>query len=238
MVIKWLHIDTHVGDPWILPIWDAVNNAIKSNLVAPLSQDMRELGLHISTRLDILPCVILRLNAGANELYKVARNYGEEYIFTKESEGYALPMRKKRDLIFSLIADIDSLFFEFNSVSELITKFFERLYSHVGNNLKKGEAGIKIKKIVESAGHDSRWFQALDSHRNFFIHEGAPYFAIDVSLAPQNYDLLIMKENLRIFEDGSKFIRLSDLSNIVKGFLLARYTIQKHLIELFQKLGS
>ena len=208
MEMKWLHIDTDVGDPWVLPIWSAVNNATKSKPLAPLTKDMRELGLHISTRLDILPFVVSRINSEVHQIYKAASNYGEEHIFTKEAEGYALPMREKRDLVHFLLADIDALLFETNSVCELMTNFFERLYSHAGINLRKGEAGLKIRNILESEGHDSKWFQDLDSHRNFFIHEGAPYFAIDVSLGPNKYDLLIMKENLKIFEDSSKFVRL------------------------------
>jgi hypothetical protein len=114
----------------------------------------------------------------------------------------------------------------------------EKLYNHVGISLTKDEAGLRIKKIIESKGHDTKWFQDLDSHRNFFIHEGAPYFAIDVSRGRQNYDLLIMKENLKTFKDYSKFVRLSELNAIVQGFISARHTLQQHLIELFQKVGS
>ena len=238
MEMQWLHIDTDVGDTWVLPIWSAVNNAIRSKRVAPLTKEMSELGLHISTRLDILPIVVSRINSEVDQLYKAASNHSEEHIFTREAEGYALPMREKRDLVHYLLADIDALLFETNSVCELMATFFERLYSHAGIKLKKAEVGPKIRSIIESEGQDSKWFQELDTHRNFFIHEGAPYLAIDVSLGSNKYDLLIMKENLRIFEDSSKFVRLSELNNIVKGFILARHTIQQHLVGLFQKVGS
>jgi len=36
MEMKWLHIDTDVGDNWVLPIWSAVNKAIESKLVPTL----------------------------------------------------------------------------------------------------------------------------------------------------------------------------------------------------------
>ncbi len=238
MVTKWLHIDTDVGDPWVLPIWSAVNDAVREKGIASIPKETRELGLHISTRLDMLPHVVSRINSEVIQIYKVASKYGDENIFTETRQGYALPFRDKMDLVHFLLADIDALLFEFNSVCELMTMFFEKLYSHVGINLKNGEAGLRIKTILESKGHDTRWFQDLDSNRNFFIHEGAPYFAIDISGGPDNYDLLIMKENLKSFKDSSKFIRLSDLNKIVRGFVSARYTIQKHLIELFGKAGS
>jgi hypothetical protein len=119
-----------------------------------------------------------------------------------------------------------------------MTTFFEIIYKHVGYKLNKKEAGLRIKKIIESKGLDTKWFQDLDDQRNFFIHEGAPYFAIDVSKGPKKYDLLIMKENLKSFNDNSKFVRLSKLNEIVQGFLSARLTLQQHLIELIQKVDS
>ena len=64
MEMQWLHIDTDVGDTWVLPIWSAVNNAIRSKRVAPLTKEMSELGLHISTRLDILPIVVSSERSG------------------------------------------------------------------------------------------------------------------------------------------------------------------------------
>lgn len=97
---------------------------------------------------------------------------------------------------------------------------------------------MRIKKIIESKGFDTKWFQDLDSHRNFFIHEGAPYVAVDVSKGRNEYDLLFMKENLKSFKDSSKFVRLSELDKIIQGFISARHTLQQHLVEFIQKIGS
>jgi hypothetical protein len=238
MVTKWLHIDIDVGDPWVLPIWSAVNDAIAAKKIGLITKEESELGLHISTRLDILPYVVSRISTAVIEIYKAISGHGEEYVFTEGHQGYAMPFRDKRDLVHILLADIDALLFETNSVCELMTTFFEKLYKHMGILLKKNEAGLRIKKILESKGYDTKWFQDLDSHRNFFIHEGAPYFAIDVSKGREDYDLLIMKENLKSFKDCAKFMRLSELNGIVKGFISARHTLQQHLVELFQKVGS
>jgi hypothetical protein len=238
MVTKWLHIDTDVGDPWVLPIWSAVNDAIAAKKVGPITKEESELGLHISTRLDILPYVVSRINDTVAKIYEAISDFGDEHVFTEGHQGYAMPFRNKRDLVHILLADIDALLFETNSVCELMTAFFEKLYKHVGINLKKNEAGLRIKKIIESKGFDTKWFQNLDNHRNFFIHEVAPYVAIDVSKGRKEYDLLIMKENLKSFKDSSKFVRLSELNKMVQGFISARHTLQQHLIELIQKAGS
>ncbi|MBU4421087.1 MAG: hypothetical protein KKH84_08810, partial [Proteobacteria bacterium] len=96
------------------------------------------------------------------------------------------------------------------------------------------EVGLIIKKIIEGAGKSSEWFVVLDNQRNFFMHEGAPYFAVDVTEGPGKYDLLIMRENIKIFHDHSKFIKLSEINSIMEGFSIAKPIIQKHLIELYQ----
>jgi len=193
MITKWLHIDTGVGDPWILPIWGAVNEALKLKCIKPLPKETLELGIHISTRLDILPYIVSRINSEVGKLYEVVSGHSVEYVFTGSLEGYAFPMHKHVDLVHSLLADIDSILFEMNSVCELMTNLFERLYSHIGNPLGKGKAGLKIKYVLESEELNSQWCQDLDRNRNFFIHEGTPYLAIDVSRDPKQYDLLIMK---------------------------------------------
>jgi hypothetical protein len=55
--------------------------------------------------------------------------------------------------------------------------------------------GKSIQSVLKSAGQDPAWFAVLGTNRNFFIHEGAPCIAVDVSEAPQDYDILIMTEN-------------------------------------------
>lgn len=234
MISKWLHIDTSVGDPWILPVWGAVNSAETSGKVKNLSKGIRELGIHISTRLDILPYIIRRINSGVAEVYTAASNHKEEHVFSDSSEGYVLSIDKK--LVYVLLADIDSILFELNSVCQLMTKLFEELYSHLGKPIKKGHTGLTIKNVIEGAGQDAGWFRELDSHRNFFIHNGAPYFAIDISRDSRHYDLLIMKENLKSFEDRSKFLKLTEINKIVQGFVAAKPLIQQHLIDLFSNL--
>ena len=230
---KWIHINTKVGDPWILPIWSAVNDAEMSGKSSPISKEVKsQLGLSISTRLDMLPRIVHRINEEVNEVYKTTKAHKIEHVYTAQKEGYVFDIEE--NLKFNLLIDIDSLLFELNSVCELMTNLFFVLYTHIGRTIKKKEVGMIIKSIIEDAGKSSGWFIELDNHRNFFMHEGAPYFAVDVSKGPGKYDLLIMKENIKVFDDHSKFIKLSEVNSIVKGFSFAKPIIQKHLIELYK----
>ena len=42
-----------------------------------------------------------------------------------------------------------------------------------------------------------------------------------------------MKENIKSFSDESKFLRLSDINNIVQGFAASKPVIQEYLRGLF-----
>jgi hypothetical protein len=68
------------------------------------------------------------------------------------------------------------------------------------------------------------------------MYEAALYFAVDISKGPGKYDLLLMKERVKLFGDHSKFIKLSEINSIVEGFSLAKPIIQRHLIKLYQQM--
>lgn len=231
MIDKWLHIEELSGDPWVLPILTSVNNALRKGRITQLPSDVYELGVYISIRLNILPRIVQRINDEVIELFKLAESHEESHVFTKTTKGYAL--RIDNDLKYRIICDIDSLLFEINSVCELMTKLFESLYSHAGKPLEKKKVGLNIKSIIENAKQNPSWFVNLTEHRNFFIHEGAPYIAIDISNGSGNYELLIMKENLKSFENKATFITLSELNEIVQGFIDVKPVIQDDLISLF-----
>lgn len=232
---KWIHINTKVGDPWILPIWSAVNDAESTGKSKPISKEIKsQLGLSISTRIDMLPRIVHRINEEVAKVYKAVEAHNSEHIFTPKKEGYVFDIDE--NLKFNLLIDLDSLLFELNSVCELMTNLFFELYTHAGKKIDKKKVGLIIKKVIEGSGKPSDWFIDLDIHRNFFMHEAAPYFAVDVTKGQGKFDLLIMKENIKNFDDQSKFIKLSEINSIVQGFLCSKQLIQQHLIDLYKGL--
>jgi len=232
MVKKWISLSELGGDRWIIPIWGAVVAAVNAGKVRQLNQEVQERGLAISIRLNMLPRIIDRINTQCDEVYSIIESHEQEHEFTPQQEGYAMIIDD--ELKYNLLVDIDSLLFELNSCCELMNKLFEELYKHVGNPIKEKQVGTRIRKILEEKELNTDWFIMLDEHRNFFIHEGAPYVAVDISNEPTVYDLLIMKENIKDFNDSSKFLRLSDLNTILHGFSKAKPVIQSHLAGLFK----
>ncbi len=231
MVKKWLHLNELGGDPWVLPIWSAVHEAIKAKKAPPISKELSELGVHISTRLNVLPRIIERLNSSTKALRLATESHKAEHVFSDTAPGVALPV--PNDLKYNLIADIDSFLFEVNSCAELMRQFFQLLHAHAGSPISDDKLTGALRSALTNFGVDGSWFRLLDRNRNFAAHEGTPYLAIDVS-DDVKWELLVMKENLVSFNDEQRFFRFAELQRIVDGFTNAKVALQKYLIELFK----
>lgn len=179
----------------------------------------------------MLPVILRRVHEGMEQLQAVIAGRTPFHEWTKEREGYVFPI--PQELQYSLLVDLDALLFELNASCELLRKFFALLHEHTGRPLSESQLGQTLHKIIKAAGQNPEWFARLDAHRNFFIHNGAPYFAVDLSNASEQYDLLIMKENLRAFEEETTFVRLSELQGIVADFERSKRVLQEYLINLF-----
>ena len=55
MAVKWLHLNEVEGDPWVLPIVGAAHKAIETGKARPISKELSELAVHVSTRLNVIP---------------------------------------------------------------------------------------------------------------------------------------------------------------------------------------
>ena len=84
--------------------------------------DKSKLGLSISTRLDMLPRIVDRLNNNVMKVFEAAKKHKIENISTKHKEGFVLDIDE--DLKFNLLIDIDSLLIKLNSVCELMSNLF------------------------------------------------------------------------------------------------------------------
>lgn len=226
MITKWLHVGEIGSDPWILPIMGAINKAVTNKKCNEIDNNLREMGAYVTTRLNIIPIIIERINLEWDNLYKKIKNYTQINIFKKNKDAHAILVDKT--LIYKILADIDSFLFETNSCCELMVKLLNMIYIHRGIKFQK-KMGLILKKLFIDHGQDPEWFKFLDKERNFFIHNGSPYLAVDIS--KDDPDLIIMKE--LSFDNNQKYIRLSELNNIVYGFSKAKCILQGHIISIY-----
>ena len=187
MVDRWIHIQDSGGDWWIQPIWSEINKSVERKKVAQPNDEMRSLGLHLSTRLDMLPRINKRVNEDVKELYTVMKKHETKHITTLQKRGVGYQI--DNELKYQLLIDIDSLLFETNSCTELMQKFLVKVYQHLDLTIGSNNIGWEIRKLLTKKGQNVSWFVDLDVNRNFFTHEGSPYLAVDIT-DPINYDLL------------------------------------------------
>lgn len=227
MIEKWVHFECIFRNKWGLRIITEIHKATKEGRIATLSDDFYDFSMSIAIRLDLIDRLLKRLTNSIQLLSKEIMNVSEEHIFTQDKEGYALFIND--DLKLDLLIDIDAFLFEINSCCELFGQYIYELYTAIGISINKDRTGQELARILRVASSDTAWFRILDESRNFFIHNGAPYIALDIT-DEKNMNIIIMKENLKSFEDSKKYITLHDLVNIRKGFKKSIQLLQDHLI--------
>lgn len=230
---KWIHINYEENDKWLFPIFNELRASLRLKDDEILDQNFIELSYHISTRLEILPIIYDRLNEEFKRIIDNCKEKVEQINISSEKEnGYVLEIDEK--VKYSMILDIDSFLFEINSCLELITKLIKNIYSLLGQKVE--DINEELKQLLIKKGQDIEWYRLLDSGRNFFIHDGTPFFAIDyTNHSIGQYDILIMKENIKSFEQKKKYYRLSDFNKIIIGFYQSKNIIAEHLIIVCKK---
>lgn len=227
MIEKWVHFECIFRNKWGLKVITEIQKAIKEGRIDRPSNAFNDFSMSIAIRLDLIDRLLKRLTNSIQMLSKEVMNVTEEHIFTRDNEGYALFINE--DLKLDLLIDIDAFLFEINSCCELFGQYIYELYTAIGMSIHKDKTGQELARILRATSNDTLWFKVLDESRNFFIHNGAPYIALDIT-NEKYMNIIIMKENLKSFEDSKKYITLNDLVNIREGFKKSLPILQEHLI--------
>lgn len=151
---------------------------------------------------------------------------------------------------------VDSSLFEFRAYLELLAKFVFGVLKGAGfappsqKKMKSGKMLTIVTKKGKLSAHnfllhlcdqlslDTRWYEFLAEHRNFFTHEGAPYIAIeDRMVRPPEFEFIIMRVNINDFARANPedYFRLSEFTNIVQGLRELSAKAQGHLVGLLER---
>lgn len=219
---KWLRIASMSGVTIIKRIYKAMKEANINK-----SDKMVECGLNFSDRLNMISLIFNLLIECEKKIYREIDGYSEDHVFTNEKKGYATKIPPK--ITYAFLFHLDALLFEMNSACELFKIFIYEFHTVSGNTLSgEKSTGKHISEILQKAGHDDSWFKRLDGIRNYFTHEGCPYFAVDITT--EKYDILIMRNNLYDFNEEKDYYRLSELKEIYDHFKNYLDFMEKHMI--------
>lgn len=73
-------------------------------------------------------------------------------------------------------------------------------------------------KVAKENNINTTWFPLLDGLRNYFIHQATINIAVKLpEKEGKVYELIIMKEFLKKFDDKTKYLYLQDLNEIIYG---------------------
>lgn len=226
---EWIHLEELGSNPWVLPIYNEWNRAAAEKRIAPQSKEVGELGLRITTRLNLIGYVGHRLGNNLADLWNaVARHSTEAHRFTREKEAVAL--RLDTSLKYLAIADLHSFVSELDACMEGLKKFMHTVHCHVGQPLTKEERIRMLNSWMERRKIDPSWFGELAGCRNFIAHDGAFYLAFDVTDGRR--DLLMVKSNVKAFDDPTSYVTFACVDRIRQSFNACLEELQTHLIGL------
>jgi hypothetical protein len=232
MVKKWLRLNFKPRNRHGFKISAAIDQAVEAGRFPAAPREIGELIIHITTRIDMLNRLYTRIDNEWKEFTGIVSKHGQEHVYTPEDEGYAFNIDEglKNDLFI----DIDSFLFECIACCDLVKELLGLACEHTGKQILKKDIGRTIGNILKEKGQDISWFGLLDKSRNTFAHNATPYASVDITEEENNiYDLLIMKRNIRNFENKEEFIRLSDFSTIYQGFQRSLPIIEAHIAKLY-----
>ena len=227
---QYLHITYNSSNTWGYPIWNAINAAIQKGRLRQLPDALRneigDLVLAVSVRLDYLPLIRDRINGGVAPLYEEIRQRD------KAKDKYAY--EPKVNVKYALLVDINSFLFEVYSGLAIAETLGKKLLRQV---LGKQKRGSLLRDVLQQWRKSAGWLDKLEEGRHHFTHSGTPWIAICLDQEPK-HDLLIMKENIHSFDDPTKFIRLSEFSNVLKGYIDLLMLLQQYLVHEVGQAGK
>jgi hypothetical protein len=236
------------------PVWSAAREAeakgkLPQQLAAQLYSQLGDTAIHLGTRHYVMKRAIDGLKTSLRDIY----NLVPEPWSIPEKAGFRVisgqECERARD---GVLLAIDSFLFEFRAFLDLLARFVYRFLVQIGREpaatqrLSSGSTINVIDKgrkllphafllyMADKLNVPIGWYEFLNTHRNFFTHEGAPYCAIeDRMVRPPEFDLIVMKGNIHDFSkaDPADYFRISECQSVVDGLRSLSGSLQQHLIE-------
>jgi len=136
---------------------------------------------------------------------------------------------------------MDSFFFEAKAFEEVLRRFLVNTLQYILND-KHSVAGQKYEEMASQSGavNDEPWSPFLYRVRMKFIHNAAPWIAVDLSRSEEGaFDFLIMSENIKEFpvaRPDSFLPAIRDMNQLWTCLQTVSQHIEDYLIDRISKL--
>jgi len=182
-------------------VFNAINEAKqkgaieRSDAFNMLERELGQISLHLATRANILNSAIDSMSRHMEQLIDIVRS-------STEPPQYAIKVPDA--LVYGLLLNMDSFFFEAKAFEEALRRFFIRTAQHL-LNLSSSASRQTYLQMASQCGEVSNepWGNFLYRVRKTFIHRAAPWVAVDLSRSEDGvFDFLIMSENIKDFKQA------------------------------------
>lgn len=226
-----LHLNYNPGPAgWILRLQTQLQGSASITLRDRYSKwkdfGMAEIGMAFATRLALRQRAAYLLARLLNDLRNEISSSGK--LDELLDGGYAYYPDDDR-IFYDICVALDALYFETRSAYEIVGKFVQTFGKKI---LNRNFSEKDIQKILVNEGQKTDWINEVQEHRKLFFHETAPWIALSISKRdPLEFSLIIMKENLKEFDNPEKYITQQQLFDSWQGFDRAISTICEWLKE-------
>ena len=254
---KWIHIALRGSDPWFYPIAVARNRAIAENRVPERSGELDEVVYSLMLRLSLLPRIEERIKTGLGALVEAIGTSKEGHVSIRGKLAPAFIWDEGR--LLHLVLDIDSLLFELSSCVDLMKNLLTKAHRETTTPLPSAVAPRKpdpnqrsrstrrrrnlaskgagrddlIRSILQTYGRNTAWIDELESIRDLFIHEAAPYPCVELSSG--GADLILLSRTAAYPDDDTGHPPMSKVVGIIRGFQDSRDCLSTHLIGIYDR---
>ena len=214
----YIYVDYLPSSGWVLTIMSRLLNSANPQLRKTFEQwsetPLKELGIAITTRMHMLGLCVRRLNARVAALREeIAADPSQ--LDAALSDGYVFRLKDK-NLAYELLLDMDSFLFEARSLYELIAKFLVALFDTLfGRTI----TGAELQSILADKGIDTRWITELRENRNVFVHQTAPWLAVQVDQTRTTFNPVLLKTAATTFDNPDDRVEYDALRAIYDGFV-------------------
>ncbi len=238
MIRDYFWIDYAPGDQWVLSIMSRVqrsgNSILQERWKKSTQSPLIELPLALATKFELMRVTIERLNAHIREL---SRDFDERPDEVKRFIAARAAYRPQNPrLAFEIVADLDAWIFEFRSTYEILYAFVKEFSSRILDRKVNDERVLKA--ILQAKGYHTDWIDFLNDERNCFIHQTAPWFAIEVTGGTPQYEIVILRRNVHDLEHPKNYVRIEEYRAVHKGFFEALQALHDWIFQEIEKVES
>lgn len=208
---KILNIAYFGRSNWIYPILNELSEEMRKKYV---NSDLREWGLSISTKLDLITLLIHNINNAASKIQKeLQENIEKVNECINKNLAYIVKDEKG---VFLLLAYIESVVFEMKSTYDLLIKYVTHFARDILSKVMKES---KFLKECKKYGLDQNWGNSLAAVRNDLIHNYAGWISFEK--VDSNFELVIEMPELQKItfkKYKGKYLNRQSVNELSRGF--------------------